>query len=326
MSYRERLLSKLKILSETVWERKAREPQIQAWLDNFVGDVTSTEKEQLHALYLLSRFMYFGSRQIRELMKVLFRDLYRYPIVEEIRRTHNDTMDSVLINSEFESALEQTLFLGVGNPSESGNHLLYLFRQENGLPTTRFVHSHEVFQRGPISFSDQTDNYTETVTLRHPQVNRYVFIDDFCGSGQQGAEYSQSVVEDIKILNSEAKVFYFILFATTRGMESLRENTKFDEVHCIFELDESFRCFSPSSRIFSPPLSDGISSDCAERISRFYGEKLEPDHPLGYGNCQLLIGFHHNTPDNTLPVFWYDESSEVSWTPIFRRYPKIYSS
>jgi hypothetical protein len=44
---------------------------------------------------------------------------------------------------------------------------------------------------------------------------------------------------------------------------------------------------------------------------------------LGFGDCQLLLSMHHNTPDNTLPIIWFDED-EALWTPIFKRYNKIY--
>ena len=73
-------------------------------------------------------------RKSQELMRVLFRDLYRYPIVEQIRKANNDTTNIDLINREFQDALDRTLFLGVGNPSESGCHLLYYFRQEMDYP------------------------------------------------------------------------------------------------------------------------------------------------------------------------------------------------
>lgn len=33
---------------------------------------------------------------------------------------------------------------------------------------------------------------------------------------------------------------------------------------------------------------------------------------------------HHNTPDNTLPIIWFDEDKSM-WTPIFRRYNKNYT-
>src|SRR4051812_1588875 len=91
------LMAKVKTLNEALWEKRATEPAILNWLDNFADSNPPNPDERLHALYLLSNFMYFGSRQIRELLKALYRDLYRYPIVEAIRRLNNDTVDSRII-------------------------------------------------------------------------------------------------------------------------------------------------------------------------------------------------------------------------------------
>ncbi len=58
MTTRDKLFEKIKNLSETIWEGKASEPQVIAWLDNFatLGNGSKDERT-LHALYLLSQFM-----------------------------------------------------------------------------------------------------------------------------------------------------------------------------------------------------------------------------------------------------------------------------
>ena len=331
MSIPDELLAKIKTFSETIWDRKARQPQIEDWLANFSTQANGTEDERkLHALYLLSQFMYFGSRQMRELMRVLFRDLYRYPLVERIREANDHTTDLRLINQKVSDALSNTRFLGVGNPSESGCHLLYYFRQENGLPKSCFIHSHEVFERRRSSkwqivkaTFNRHNHYAGMLKLRNPNVNRYIFIDDFCGSGHQAKDYSANIIEDIKVFNPDIEVSYFVLCATSTGLDVVRNDTEFDVIRCIFELDDSFHCFSDSSRYFSSP-TNGIAAPFAEQMCRQYGGILKPDAPLGYDNCQLLLGFQHNTPDNTLPIFWSDGSDGKPWTPIFKRYPKIY--
>lgn len=329
MSFRDDLLAKIKLLNDSIWDRRVSESQIDDWLATFrVGAHGTEEDRTLHALYLLSQFMYFGHRQMRELMRVLFRDLYRYPIIEKIRRTNANTTDMTLIGREFRIALDRTLFLGVGNPSESGSHLLYYFRQENGLPKSRFIHTHEIFHRRRTSkwqllksmFLNWKDRFVGTLSLRDPNINRYVFIDDFCGSGHQGKAYSEDIVEDIKSVDPSIEISYFVLCGTQAGMDVVRKNTLFDKVECVFELDDSFRCFSPASRYFPSPVPAIVTQAFAEGMCRTYGATIVPNAPLGYGNCQLMLAFHHNTPDNTLPVFWCD----ASWTPVFKRYEKFY--
>ena len=307
-------MAKIKTLSETVWERRAREPAITEWLDNFAASNPSAPDERMHALFLLSNFMYFGSRQIRELLKALYRDLYRYPILETIRRANHDTLDAAVIDPLFKAEREATRFFGVGNPSESGCHLLYYFRQENALPKNLFIHTHRVFTRaGGLG----------ELQLRDPTVKQYIFIDDFCGSGKQGTEYSRDLVEEIKRLNPHVFVAYYVLFATTAGINKVRNETAFDKARAIYELDLSFKCFSTDSRYFRTPGA-GIDPRFCEEMCRKYGANMGPaPHVLGFEDSQLLIGFHHNTPDNTLPIIWFDEPGGIPWKPIFRRYPKL---
>lgn len=307
------LMTKIKTLNETVWERRASEPAIREWLENFASPSPPALDERHYALFLLSNFMFFGDREIRGLLKSLYRDLYRYPIIEKIRQTNSDTLDSSVIKPAFDGELQRTRFLGVGNPSESGCHLLYYFRQENELAKDLFIHTHQIFKRSSVG---------APVQLRNPGVTRYVFIDDFCGSGKQGTEYSREVVEEIKRIEPNALVAYYVLFATSKGIDKVRSATQFDDVKAIYELDSSFKCFTSESRYFRSPLTESERSFC-EGFCRQYGEKLaEAPNALGFDDSQLLIGFHHNVPDNTLPVIWFNQPG-FSWKPIFRRYPKM---
>jgi hypothetical protein len=310
------LQTKFKALDETLWEHRANWPHIEKWLEQFSAGSDLGGDEQIQMLFLASHFMYFGIKEIRALLRSLFRDLYHYKVVEKIRRVNVNTKDRSLITREFQNELRKTRFLPVGNPSESGSHLLYYFRQENRLGKEYFINSHEVFSRAgrwPFFWT----------TIRDKSIEHYVFIDDLCGSGSQAAAYSKSIVEPLKRRRRGVRVSYYPLFATTFGLGEVRRLGWFDDVACVVELDESFQCFSATSRVYRnelPPF-DKVK---AAAIARGYGARLWAAHPLGWRNGQLLLGFCHNTPDNTLPVIWYDEPEGVSWTPLFRRYPKHY--
>ncbi|TRZ50402.1 hypothetical protein D4S03_06820 [bacterium] len=313
MDLKDQLFRKIKALNETIWEHRALLPMVEGWLDNFQpDDPGSPRSERLHALHLLAQFMYFGSREIREMLRAVFRDLYKYPIVDTIRRKNNNTRDINFIKAEFSKHLQSTRFLGVGNPSESGTHLLYYFRQENGLPKTQFIHSHQIFKR----YGQQ-----EQTVLRSPEVRRYVFLDDFCGSGTQASDYSNEIVKDIKELDSSIEVDYYMLFATRSGRDFVKNNTMFDRAECVLELDDTFKCFGDACHYFLEQ-HEAIDKAFSLTTCRNYGLRLCPEHPLGFNDCQLLIGFHHNTPDNTLPIFWYDAPGPLPWTPLFKRYMK----
>jgi hypothetical protein len=310
--FKDKQRAKIKALNETIWESKAPNPKVKQWLDNFSGKSGEKYGEQVHALYLLSHFIYFGEKEIRELLRSLYRDLFKYPIIKDIRERNRDTLDSLLVEREFDKELKATRFLGLGNPAESGTHLLYYFRQENALPENLFIHGHEIFKR----YGD-----TGNLELRSNIVKRYVFIDDLCSSGSQASRYSKELLEDLKELKPDVKIMYYPLFGLQKGLGKLK-NTKFDSVEAVFMLDDSFKIFSVCSRYF---ITDEkyISKEFAHKMCEKYGDQIFPSHPLGYKKNQLLLGFHHNIPNNTLPIIWSEGTTKKEWSPIFRRYQKL---
>ena len=306
----DRLLSDILTLNESIWERRLDGRGIDGWLANFSGACVSQPTEQIHALYLLSRFVYLGDREIRALLRAAFRDLYRYPVIKRIRQANHDTTDSAMISTHFHAELNRTRFLGVGNPSESGSHLLYYFRQENRLSKRLFLSPHELFEPGRGA----------APRLRYPDVRHYVFLDDFAGSGSQAEEYSRDILEDLYRAASPNSIAcsYFPLVACTHALQNIRAHAQFTRVECVLELDDTYAAFGPQSRYFRA-APDGLSIDTAHDVFEHYGRLLWSAYPLGWRDGQLLLGFHHNTPDNTVTAFWHDEST---WQPAFRRYPK----
>jgi len=314
-------IRKIKILNETIWEGNAESTEVKKWLENFEdANITDQNKGKLNALYLLSKFAYFGSKEMRQMLVSLYRDLFKYPIIKNIREKNSNTIDLAFISEEFRKELFVTRFIGIGNPSESGSHLLYYFRQENALPKDLFIHAHQIYK------GSRKDG---TLALRNAGIKRYVFIDDFCGSGDQATDYSNDILNDMYSLKPDLEVLYLVLFSTKQGIDKVRSNPKFKDMRAVFVLDDSYKCFSPHSRYY-PAGSDSISKDFAETMCTDLGKRICHDdfcmknHPLGYKDNQLLFGFHHNTPDNTLPIIWSGGSSIKPWEPIFRRYPKIY--
>src|SRR5207249_10000656 len=136
-----------------------------------------------------------------------------------------------VLKTAFVEQLMRTRFLGVGNPAESGTHLLYVFRQENELAGRLFINTHQIFDSRP----DAKD-----VKLAEPDVSHYVFLDDFCGLGDQATQYSDKVVSQLKdVAKRQAvaiDVAYYVLFGTKRGLDDVKKSLLFDRVGAVFEL------------------------------------------------------------------------------------------
>ena len=319
----DKLLNKIYAYYQTIWKDKWKADIDQEWLNNFTdGDEIKAEKERINMLYLLSKFMYFGNEELRQLLLSMYRDLFKYPIIDGIRKTHSDTLDITIINSLFREELLKTRFLGVGNPSESGVHMLYYFRQECKLSKEYFINASEIFSTS-ITREETPDGDTRSYLksdLRDKSIKRFIFMDDFCGSGAQATEYLKEIVENIKFEDKEIEVNYLVLFGTASGIDQIRMLNIFNRVESVFLMDETFKVFSNESRYYKNAPKELIDKQFSKETAVKYCTPLF-DSPLGFGNCELLLSLYHNTPDNTLPIFW---SEENRWKPIFKRYIKIY--
>lgn len=320
VSTRNGLLDRITVLNDKLWESRVNRPLVEEWLNNFDGKTGhDVDMERLHALYWLSQFLYYGSMEIRVLLRTLFRDLFLVPLIQEIRVSNGGTRDLGVLGPLLAQKISSTRFLGIGNPSESGVHLLYYFRQENSLSKANFLDAGQIIERVALPGGNVTRKIADE------SVDQYVFVDDVCGSGQTAIQYSQNLLADLRDCNSNAKFCYYSLFGTKTGIDKARQHSLFgDNCSAVIELDDSYRCLSDQSR-YLKVVPSGIDVEILKTLALHYGQLICPGHAGGFDDSQMLFGFHHNTPDNTLPIIWGERANgaQVEWVPAFRRYPKI---
>ena len=91
-------------------------------------------------------------------------------------------------------------------------------------------------------------------------------------------------LQPLKDIAPDSYASYHVLFATTSGLESLRSETKFDEVAWTTSLDSSFKCFGSDSRYFAKAI-EGIDKTEVEKMCRTHGSGLTARNPLGFGTA-----------------------------------------
>lgn len=273
--------------SNVAWDSLISPNKVDRWLSNFDGKYFEKEiNEKRIALWLLAHFSFYTMNNIKHMCKELY-DLF---IHEKIKNANGSNIDE-----KVKSIISNTLFMSLGNSSESGNNILYSFRQENNLSKERF---------------ERKDGKV---------YENLVFIDDASFSGEQAIEY-------IDMININANKRYAAFLITTEDAKTkIKREDRSIEVIATTILDERDKAFSNNSLIFSDERI-GIIKEEVKDFCEFYGRLAVGSHnsmsnyPLGFDDGQLLIGFYYNTPDNTLPIFW---GSENGWFPIFKRYGKI---
>lgn len=307
--------NKIETLSEWLWENKPKQVEITEWLANF--NSLDFERERLNALHQLSYFMSFELREIREMLKSLFRDFIVKPLIQKIKKGGISRLED--INNEISNQLQKTRFIGLGNASESSCIMLYFFRQENGLSKEHFINASDIFDR---------NNNGEIINLRkhgpkdeEQEIIHYIFMDDFSGSGSQASSYFSDIQSKmIRTLNPDARVSYFTLFSTNVSYATLHSYDPQIKLCSIFELDRTYKVFGDHSRYYKKYEDERTFAEAT--CKNYKARYAYPDYLCGWKNGQLLLRFFYNTPDNTLPSFW---TKTDSWKPIFKRYDKFYS-
>ena len=317
------LRRKLKTLSEIIWDGRVRKSSLDQWLNNF-----NENEFKVNLLYLLTHFVFFSKIQINEMLKSLYRDLYRYPIISKIRHENNNTLDRNLIEDSFTKELSKTRFVSLGGPSESSTHLLYPFGKINSIHKDLLI----------------TDNQMEDELKKDKNIENFIFMDDLAGSGTQAKLYLQPKLTELKKNYPDLSYTYMVLICTSGALHALSELKLFKEIKAVYSLDASFKAFNENSRFYADrDYLKHINLNLTKEYSEKYGEPLYEEiwklegcdgtkaksmakrDRLGFKDGQLLIGFEHNTPSNTLPIIWFNEKS-YTWNPIFTRFNKVYKS
>jgi len=276
------LFKKLMLTKDFIWKNNFSQDDIENWLSNFKGCVFGIQHERQIALWLLSNFVYYNIAEVKHLCKTLFRDFIHYMLINENQKQ--------TIRKSLKDILKESRFYPLGGAGESGAYIMYYFRQENNL------------SKKMISQPDKL-----------PNIKNKIFVDDVTISGNQAEKYLKEYIDDNK------NIFLLTLISTYESVELL-EKKNIKVISCI-TLDERSKCFSEMSDIFNNYINK--LDDC-KKFAIEYGVKSLEFHdmemdPLGYNGGEYTFGFFYNTPNNTLPIFWADNSG---WKPIMKRYEK----
>lgn len=313
---------KIKNLQEWIWGKNVSSKQIKDWIENFSGEFSGDSgREKLSSLHILSQYMFFDQVEIRAMLRSMYRDLFYKPLLQKIKKEAKEANVYSIkdIQNKYKSCLHKTRFSGIGNNSESSSLLLYFFRQELEFPKEMFIDTCSIY-----NFDSEGNNIGLRKTKKDENIEHYIFIDDISASGEQACEFFKDSIRYhlIKKYNPSATIYYFTLFNTPESRRLFQIHLPDIKFKTVFELDDTYKVFSDTSRYFPPLKNDKKKSlhteerNFVQEMCKFY-LKIER---CGYKNSQLLLGFFYNTPDNTIDIMWSCEN----WTPVFKRYNKSY--
>ena len=230
--------------SIVAWKNYITESSLDRWLKNFDGAALGNAVvEQTIAAWLLLNFTYYTDTEVRELCKIIYRKFIHRKLQEEYYQRSSED-----VQTKIQRILTRTIFLPLGNPSESGALILYNFRTANALPK-------RVFNQ-PIDWSTK---------LSDGNIDDIVLIDDVTLSGSQAIDY----VGRLPVNNIQTTLMTF--FATPIAINN--------GLYFAYEEDVVEREYTPLSEYFTSAVSRDVVLVCFlgfERlISKYIHERKE---------------------------------------------------
>ena len=184
----------------------------------------------------------------------------------------------------------------VGGAAKSGAAYARLFAQENRITQQNVVATGEVIKRG----------------RQIEELRSIVIVDDFIGTGQSAAAGLRGFLAELDG-ELDAPVHYVCLAGFSSGVDRVISNLKksgfVHEDHYVISVCD---ILGDEDRAFG----DTTTSDYGRAVAEEYGRRLVKNFPLGFDDCQALVVFDANCPNNTLPILWYGDSD---WRPLFAR-------
>jgi hypothetical protein len=207
------------------------------------------------------------------------------------------------IIKEFETSLIQLLkdfpngniyFIPIGRIGKSGSAMIYYLKKTPSFAKKRI----KIIEKEEFNTLNDKSNI--------------ILVDDFSGSGN-------TIIEFLQIIKPKLPKNYNISALTVAYMQKAK--LTLEKINCPIYGNLRTSAFMKRGSVFGYyPRMRAIREFCFK-----YGNLIYPLdnysnnktklHPLGYANSQVLIGFEHSIPNNSLPIIWADKN----WTPIFPR-------
>ncbi len=262
--------------------QRISEEQVRRWLEQF-GDFG----DQRLMFEILRHVRFYTADNIRAKMRdahgIVVRGLIHR--IEREKRKRSDVLISYLDSF-----------------GKSGAYYAKLYADENDIYVANIIEPAKLV----------------TAAAARPDTQVIVFIDDFIGTGSQACENFRKLnaKHGDFLRNLDVRMYFVSIsgFATAQKnvIKVLEELDLPISVHLCDPLDESAKCFSEESKVFSSPADRLKAKEIVDR----YSLRLGSSFPQDYGQRQGAVVFENSCPNTTLPILW---SESINWVPIFKR-------
>lgn len=315
---------------------------LASWLNQFA----ESDRRVLFD-FIQSRLVFISDSEMRHLVSISFPDLIRPKLIHLAAVSSGIPelyVSKIMASVEYRVELRRSLFLGLSDGAKMDH-----FRRCN--PDIRHE---QVFQTYDIPETKLDDIQMRlerdirsilgrNLTSAEGRFHSLFLMDDFSGSGTSywrsvadGEDVDGKVARVIKLIDDEKGILHSLLdlpsvnvcivlyVATEQALERIRRNLSswlLDRkrnlefsVHAVQTISDNVRIDPIRDKrivdILERYFDDGILDD-SYRLGR-----VEKPY-LGFDQCGLPLVLFHNTPNNSIPLLWFDDNKK--WRGLFPR-------
>lgn len=311
------------------------------WLQQFV----SHDERKVAYDFIKKNLIFISYKELDHIISMTYPDLIESYIAKYLTDNNSainpNQITKILTSQDFKNVKNQCLFLGLSDGAR-----IDVFRRHSGL-------NHEQVYPIYLITKNRSDDFLKELIKRlpndyqNPKFKIAFLIDDFSGSGlsfirykndwkgKLAAFYKSLIDEKIRSELFEEKLLVCVVLyiATKKAKDNIFKlgtsyfqskdpNIVFD-VQVIHEIDDVFK-FDPSANPeFSRMIEKKYYDNKIESIESYQVGDLTNPH-LGFDGCGLTIIMHHNCPNDSLPILWYDPEAYRyrGLFPRVERFPK----
>lgn len=302
------------------------------WMNQFTAD----ERKIAYKL-IREKLVFISEQEMNHLVEISYPDFIHQFLIKKVAE-HKTIPDWNVVKIsnciEFKMLLRQSLFLGLSD----GSHIDSFRRNNPQISTEQIFRTHEITEDRANEMMDKLKKDLEDILGRKPTNDEACFkmiflLDDFSGSGISFIRNENGTSEPT------GKVAKFYKFLTDEK-NHLSKLINVDDLHVCLILyvitPESYSYLqSRGCTLFGKikfnvlpiyrlsqltKLDETRDPEIISLLQKFKDDSIIDKHfrkgrccdksYLGYDECALPLILYHNTPNNSVPLLWYEDDIE----------------
>ncbi|MGP8057018.1 MAG: hypothetical protein ACLP9K_05420 [Nitrososphaerales archaeon] len=304
---------------------------LAVWLAQF----ESLNERRIAYNFVKTRLIYISSTEMLHLISTSFGTFVKPPLLQKIANDRRIPVWRVLriaSSVEFRVLLRQSIFLGLSDGARIDS-----FRRSNPMISHEQVRAYEVSPRRANEMLKELRGDLQVLLGREPSQEETRFrnaflLDDFSASGLSYLRHEEHEEE----LKGKIAIFFRSITPPNGEMHQLFERKDLSVYvllyvatqHACEYLQEQLRRHYSDVPSFvgavhvlreSAKISETRDKEFIDLLRKYYDKSIETpaylkgkhDYPyLGFDECALPVILSHNTPNNTVPLLWFEEGSK----------------